>query len=403
MLAYVSSFVALAAIWLALETFPHSLPVNAPDPPRPAPLSGQWEPNDELSKTGVFIAKDKIMQAETAFVKDKNNCDLVFAPDSRGRIWSLPVPGSVDQNPGIVAHVGGSLLGGAFDRHGNIYVADASRGLLMIPNSTVLSQNGSPRIVSAMAPSDVSFAANEKTLDDTEIRYADDLVIDPETDFVYFTDATKVAPTVGTSRRADTLNSFITAHLSGDASGRVLCYVPRTGATYVLAKGIRFANGIGLSQDRSHLIVAATSSYVLYKIPTLAKDVDWASFAAPLLVKELELFYKHTLPGFADGLTVDAKGHVWVAINGPVPAIGRLADVAPAWLRHILVRAPYSMRPGDKSLHSIIAEFSGDGKLLRVLQDKSRKFGILSSVDRCGMYMYSGSLNGRHIVRFTVA
>jgi sugar lactone lactonase YvrE len=402
MLAYLSSIVALAAIWLALETFPHTLPVKAPFTPRPAPLSGEWEPNDELSKTGVFIAKDKILCAETVFVKDKDNCDQVFAPDSRGRIWSLPAPGSLDQNPGIIAHVGGSLLGGAFDRHGNIYVADATRGLLMVPNSTVVSQRGSARIVSTMAPSDVELAVSENSLDMTEIRYADDLVVDPATDFVYFTDATHVAPTVGTSRKADTLNSFITAHLSGDATGRVLCYVPRTGATYVLATGIHFANGIGLSRDGSHLIVASTSSYVLYKIPTPSRDVDWGSLPAPLLASELDLFYEHSLPGFADGLTVDENGHVWVAINAPVPAVGLLADVAPAWLRHILVRAPYSLRPGSGSLHSILAEFSSDGKLLRVLQDKSQNFGILSSVERCGTFIYSGSLNGRHVARFTV-
>jgi hypothetical protein len=402
MLVYASVLIAVVAVWLALENHPHPVPPRSASSRSPAPLTGVWEPNNELSKRGAFVAKGKITRAETVFVRNKETCEGAVAPDSRGRIWSLPTPGDGDQSPTLLTHVGGTLLGGAFDGHGNIYVADATRGLLMIPNLTILGGTDPARIVATTAPSERNFVITEESLNDSEIRFADDIVIDPVSGFVYFTDATQIAPVVSSSRRGDTMNSFITSHLSGEASGRVLCYVPSTGETYVLARGLRFANGIGLSSDRAHLVVAATSSYVLYKVPTLPESVNSSTAPETILAESLELFYNGSLPGFADGLTVDAKGHIWVSINGPVPPAALLADKAPAWFRHVLVRAPHRFRPGPSSLHSMFAEFSSTGELLRVLQDKERRFGILSSVERCGQYLYSGSVRENHVARILV-
>jgi sugar lactone lactonase YvrE len=402
MLVYASVLVAGVAVWLALENHPHPVPPRSASSRSPAPLTGAWEPNNELTKRGAFIAKGKITKAETVFVRNKETCDGAVAPDCRGRIWSLPTPEDADQSPKLLTHVGGTLLGGAFDRHGNIYVADATRGLLMIPNRTILGGTDPARIVATTAPSERKFAAAEGFLDDSEIRFADDIVIDPVSGFVYFTDATRIAPVVSSGRRGDTMNSFITSHLSGEASGRVLCYVPSTGATYVLARSLRFANGIGLSSDRTHLIVAATSSYELYKVPTLPDSVNSSTAPDTMSAEDLELFYNGALPGFADGLTVDENGHIWVSINGPVPPTALLADKAPAWFRHVLVRAPHVLRPGPSSLHSMFAEFSSTGELLRVLQDRERRFGILSSVERCGRYLYSGSVHENHVARILV-
>lgn len=47
--------------------------------------------------------------------------------------------------------------------------------------------------------------------------------------------------------------------LTGDATGRLLRYDPSTGATAVLASGLSFPNGVALSADGTHLVVAETS------------------------------------------------------------------------------------------------------------------------------------------------
>lgn len=308
-----------------------------------------------------------------------------------------------DEDPRVVAHAGGMLLGGAADKYGGMYLADATRGLLYIPPNSSSEQSNDVRIVSALAPSDLSNAASSSALDDHEIRYANDIAVDHESGVVYFTDATRIAPTSSTDRRdAGLMIAFGTSHLSGEASGRVLCYVPDTGKTYVLATNIRFANGIALSKDRTHLIVASTSSYVLYKVPTPTIEMLSSGTVKAIPAAELELFHQGPLPGMPDGLTVAPDGTVWVPFFSPVLLAQRLADVAPAFLRYILVRIPYSFRPGTSSVRSTIAVFSAEGQVIRVLHDKRRKFGLLTSVERCGEYLYCGCLKCQHVARFHV-
>lgn len=319
-------------------------------------------------------------------------------------MWYLPPPERENEDPQIVASVGGTLLGGAFDKHGGMYLADSMRGLLYIPPNSSSPHDAAPRIVSSLAPSDLLNAVTEEALDRHEIRFANDIAIDHESGNVYFTDATRIAPARSTDRHeGGTFISFGTSHLAGEASGRVLCYVPSTGETHVLATGIRFANGVALSKDRTHLIVVATSSYVLYKVPLTGVQTPMSMSSKPIPASELELFYPETLPGFPDGLTVASDGSVWVPLFAPVPGIARFADIAPAFIRHILVRIPHRFRPTADAVHSVIAVISADGQLMRTLHDKQKRFGLLTSVERCGPYLFCGSLKGRHAARFTVS
>lgn len=117
---------------------------------------------------------------------------------NRGRVWALPT--TADGPPRLVIHVGGTLLGGAFDAKGGMYLADATRGLLYVAPGA-----RDARIVASIAPSDLSAANDDDGLDKTEIRYCNDVAVDDATGLVYFTDSTRIAPSVGTDRRGDTL------------------------------------------------------------------------------------------------------------------------------------------------------------------------------------------------------
>jgi hypothetical protein len=121
------------------------------------------------------------------------------AAQARGRVWALAPPDSDDQTPRLVAHVGGTLLGGAFDADGGMYLADATRGLLYIAPDDI-GVPGRVRIAAALAPSALENAADEASLDEREIRYANDLAIDFVTGIVYFTDSSRIAPVVGSDR-----------------------------------------------------------------------------------------------------------------------------------------------------------------------------------------------------------
>jgi sugar lactone lactonase YvrE len=197
------------------------------------------------------------------------------------------------------------------------------------------------------------------------------------------------------------MQSYGTSHLAGDATGRLLVYVPATGECHVLATGIPFANGVGVSKDGSHVIVASTSSYTLFKVATLAAG---AAPPAPRVAGDLERFYPGALPGMPDGLTVDDEdGSVFVPIFGPVPLMVRLVDRGPTWLRRLLVAMPYAFRPTKDAVYTMIAKFAPDGTLLRVWHDAEQRYGLLTSVARCEKYLYSGSLKGRHAARFDVS
>lgn len=92
-------------------------------------------------------------------------------------------------------------------------------------------------------------------------------------------------------------------------------------------------------------------------------------------------------------------GSVWVPIVVPVPPLLRLSDVAPIWLRKILLTVPFSWRPDVNIIHTAVAHFNSDGSLVRTLHDPSKKFGFLSSAEKCKQYLYMGSLKGAHAVR----
>ena len=95
------------------------------------------------------------------------------------------------------------MLGAAFDPVGGIYVADSTKGLFYLP-PLENGQFGTPRLVSARAPSALNLAFGEEALDEVEIRYCNDVAVDARTGFVYFTESTKIAPIVYSNRRGDT-------------------------------------------------------------------------------------------------------------------------------------------------------------------------------------------------------
>jgi sugar lactone lactonase YvrE len=91
--------------------------------------------------------------------------------------------------------------------------------------------------------------------------------------------------------------------LSGDATGRLLRYDPSTGNATVLASGLAFPNGVALSADRTHLVVAETTSCRLLRHwlrgPHAGKTEPFAA-----------------LPGYPDNVRLhNGRGAYWVALN----------------------------------------------------------------------------------------
>uniref|UniRef100_A0A8I6Y3J5 Strictosidine synthase conserved region domain-containing protein n=1 Tax=Hordeum vulgare subsp. vulgare TaxID=112509 RepID=A0A8I6Y3J5_HORVV len=131
--------------------------------------------------------------------------------------------------------------------------------------------------------------------------------------YLYIADAYKglmrVAPGGGeaTSHRVDSSMNFNRSQhemvtRTGDSSGRLMRYDPRTGKAVVLQAGITYPNGLAISADRTHLIISSTGPCKLLRY--------WIKGSK---AGTMELFAD--LPGYPDNVRPDKKGGYWVALH----------------------------------------------------------------------------------------
>lgn len=138
--------------------------------------------------------------------------------------------------------------------------------------------------------------------DNLPIRFADDVVIANDGK-VYFTDASLIAPWINQHGFYDPMATSSLDLFTGSGTGRVLVYDPKTGLTKTLLNKLRFANGITLSPDNNFLIVCETFGVRLTRI--------WLAGPKSGIVD----YFKTSLPGIPDGISLASDGGYWVALN----------------------------------------------------------------------------------------
>ncbi|KAE8773222.1 Strictosidine synthase 1 [Hordeum vulgare] len=89
---------------------------------------------------------------------------------------------------------------------------------------------------------------------------------------------------------------------TGDSTGRLMSYDPHTSDVTVLQAGMTYPNGVALSADRSHLVVASTGPCKLLR--HWINGVN-AGTSEPFA----------DLPGYPDNVRPDMKGGYWVALH----------------------------------------------------------------------------------------
>uniref|UniRef100_K3XPH7 Strictosidine synthase conserved region domain-containing protein n=1 Tax=Setaria italica TaxID=4555 RepID=K3XPH7_SETIT len=141
---------------------------------------------------------------------------------------------------------------------GNLYIADAYMGLMRVgPNggeATVLATEagGAP------------------------LRFTNGVDIDQVTGDVYFTDS--------------------------NSTGRIMKYDPQTNQVTVLQSGVTYPNGIAISADRTHLIIALTGPCKLMRYWIRGPKTNTSEPFADL-------------PGYPDNVRPDGKEGYWVALH----------------------------------------------------------------------------------------
>ncbi|KAL1548743.1 protein STRICTOSIDINE SYNTHASE-LIKE 2-like [Salvia divinorum] len=191
-------------------------------------------------------------------------------------------------------HICGRPLGLRFDeKTGGLYIADAYMGLLYVGPHGGLS-------------TPIVTQANGVTL-----GFTNSVDVDQVTGVVYFTDSS-----TRFQRR-----KFVWAIMSGDDSGRLMKFDPRTRKTSVLVEKLKFPNGVALSRNGDFLLFVETTTCKLYKLWLKTGNLE-----------ELMEF-----PGFPDNIKRNRNGEFWVGINSRRGKLVRWVISNP-WIGKAVVR-----------------------------------------------------------------
>ncbi|MCI0688788.1 MAG: SMP-30/gluconolactonase/LRE family protein [Sporichthyaceae bacterium] len=315
----------------------------------PPPLDGDWAPADtRLDQPQLYPLPDGHGPEDVAF----DAAGRLVSGDQDGRLWRWPAGGEPGQTPSLLASTGGRPLGIELDpTDGSLVVCDAYRGLLRVT-----------------ADAAVSVLATEAG--GTPINLCNNASIARD-GTVYFTDSSHRFPLWAWKRDL----------VEHQPNGRVLAYHPGTGRTDVVATGLYFPNGVGLSPDESALLVAETTTHRLIRVALPSGEVS-----------ELT-----DLPAYPDNLSTVGDGTYWVALPSPRLAIEERLLPHPM-VRRLIVFLPDRLQPGPAQ-YGLVAQVDGTGRVLRTLHGPTGVYSVVTGVREHDGALWLGSLTEPAVAR----
>ena len=234
------------------------------------------------------------------------------------------------------AKTGGRPLGLAFDPDENLIVCIAGMGLYKI--------TGPEQIERLTSQTSRSWASIE---DDRQIRMADDLDIAPD-GRIYFTDATK---------RYE-METWGLDLLEGRPNGRLLCYDPAHDTTKTVCDNLVFPNGVCVTHDGLHLLVAST-----WTCSILIFDLD--------RMQDGPRYFARGLPGYPDNINRASDGGYWIALAGMRSPVLDLAMEDPGFrLRMAKNVPPTNWLFGNLNIGGVLKS-NAKGNIVDAYWDKS--------------------------------
>jgi len=284
-----------------------------------------------------------------------------------GHIMRIPAgdPSKVE----ALAKIGGRPLGLAMDAQGRIIACVAGMGLVRVTMA------GAVELLTDQT--ERSFFSVQ---DDTTIRMADDLDIAPD-GTIYFTDATK---------RYDIENWGLDL-LEGRPNGRLLSYDPATRKTRTVCDNLVFPNGVCLTHDGKHLLVAST-----WDCSILIFDLADMSSGPRIFLRGL--------PGYPDNINRASDGGYWVALAGMRNPVIDLAMRHPGVRRRMTRRVPpTNWLFGNLNIGGVL-RIDGQGGIVDALWDRpdGALYMITSMREHKGA-LYLGGVTNNKIGRLALA
>ncbi|MET0419656.1 MAG: SMP-30/gluconolactonase/LRE family protein [Actinoplanes sp.] len=245
----------------------------------------------------------------------------------------------------VLAETGGRPLGLAPTPDGGVLVCDHDRGLLRVtPEGTVEVLAGG-----------ISFASNAVQAPDGTI---------------WFT----------TSSSRWTVEHHLGDMFEHSCTGRLMRRDPDGRVTTVLS-GLKFANGLVLAPDGSHLLIAETAGYRITRYR--------------LADGKTEPFVEN-LPGFPDNMSLGSDGLLWVAIAAPRNALLDRLLPLPGVLRLLVWNLPAAIRPKATPIAWVMA-FDLAGNKIHDLRTSDGSYGFVTSVAERDGTLVLGSLTEEDI------
>lgn len=277
-----------------------------------------------------------------------------------GYIMRLAAGGATGIEP--LAKIGGRPLGLAFDREDRIVTCVAGMGLVRV------SLDGKVELLT-----DQTERSLFNIQDDTVIRMADDLDIAPN-GVIYFTDATK---------RYDIENWGLDL-LEGRPNGRLLSYDPATRKTSTVCDNLVFPNGVCVTHDGRHLLVASTwnCSILIFDLADLK--------AGPKI-------FLDGLPGYPDNINRASDGGYWIALAGMRNPVIDLAMKHPDLRRRMTKQVPpTNWLFGNLNIGGVL-KIDGGGRIVDALWDEADGplYMITSMREHQGSLYLGGVTNNR--------
>jgi ribose transport system permease protein len=282
-----------------------------------------------LSGAGL-IGSGKIDGPEDVIL---DGADNLYCGTRDGRIMRFSAPSYAEVS--VLAKIGGRPLGLAFDPEGAIVTCVAGIGLMRV------TLNGEAELLT-----DQTERSLFSIRDDTTIRMADDLDIAPD-GTIYFTDATK---------RYDIADWGLDL-LEGRPNGRLLSFDPKSRKTRTVCDNLIFPNGVCLTHDGSHLLVASTwtCSILIFDLRNLADGPR---------------VFVRGLPGYPDNINRASDGGYWIALAGMRNPVMDEAMTLPGLRRRMAKRVPpTNWLFGNLNIGGVL-KIDGAGRICDALWDR---------------------------------
>jgi len=329
-----------------------------------------WSAPSAPGYIGDFETNEALGDLELLPLGDNHGPEAV-AINARGDIYVATHEGWImrrsDQNPEFSEWINteGRPLGIGFDHAGNLWIADAFRGLLRA------TPEGELHVV-------------KSSHDNRPLLYVNDLDIGND-GIVYFTDSSDKH---SAKAQQSTLKASLLDILEHGGRGRLFAYNPLTQSSKVLMLGLNFANGVAIDPNNQFVLVSETGAYRVHKV-WLQGDRKG----------EHEVLLDN-LPGFPDNLSRGREGRFWVGFTSPRNTLVDKLSAKP-FLRKVVQRLPAAIRPKAVSYAHVLA-FNAKGKVLQSLQDPSGRYPLSTGAAETASHLYISSLVSKQLGRLAM-